>query len=67
MVKKERNASGEDQDNTYCINFGDIVAHTLRSNASLLKIKLKWQTFVSVMYTSSNFHHENYLKDPPDP
>lgn len=29
MVKKERHASGEDQDNTYCINFGDIVAHTL--------------------------------------
>lgn len=29
MVKKERHASGEDQDNIYCINFGDIVAHTL--------------------------------------
>lgn len=67
MVKKERHASGEDEDNTYCINFGDIVAHTLWSNASLLKIKLKWQTFASVMYTSSNFHHESYLKDPPDP
>ena len=35
MVKKERKASGEDQDNTYCINFGNILDHTLWSNASL--------------------------------